>query len=296
MTTDTARTTGTAVLERATPGVGGRSADEDLRAALEAGDLTVHLQPQTALADGRTVGVEALVRWEHPSRGVLAPRELLPVAERAGLHRPLAESVLDLALASAARWWSGRAPLPVSVNLAAANVVDATLTGTVAATLARHALPPRALTVEVVGDAVTAGGARARAVLHDLRALGVSVSVDDYATGSRLLTAPGWLPVDELKLDPAVVAGVARDPRAAAVVRSTVALAHVLGLRVVAEGVEDAATLRALAAVGCDGAQGFAIAAAMPVDGFVHWLRVRGADRIPRYPAVPRPRDASRPG
>ena len=247
---------------------------EELRTALTAGELEVYLQPQVDLADGRVVGVEALVRWNHPTRGLLSPAELLPAAEQAGLLRPLTDTVLELALAAVARWWPTRR-VPVSVNLSAANVNDLDLPSKVAAALAAHGLPPEALTLELVEDTLMADPERGRQVLGELRRLGVRTSIDDYGTGYSSLAYLRHLPADELKLDRSLTADVDTDHRAAAIVEHTVALAHALGLRLVAEGVEDAATGAALAALGCDVAQGYAIARPMPVGDFLQWLRRR---------------------
>jgi diguanylate cyclase (GGDEF)-like protein len=244
---------------------------EELRTALQADQLVVHLQPQVDLVDGRVVGVEALVRWQHPTRGLLSPAELLPAAEQAGLLRPLTDTVVELALAAAARWWRSD-PVPVSVNLAAANVNDLDLPSKVAAALARHGLPPQALTLELVEDTLMADPERGREVLAQLRGLGVTTSIDDYGTGYSSLAYLRHLPADELKLDRSLTADVGNDPRAAAIVEHTVALAHALGLRLVAEGVEDEATGAVLARLGCDVAQGYAIALPMPVADFLHWL------------------------
>jgi diguanylate cyclase (GGDEF)-like protein len=244
---------------------------EELRTALDADEICVFLQPQMDLRDGRTVGVEALVRWNHPTRGLLSPAHLLPAAEQAGLLRPLTDRVLELALAAAARWWPDR-EVPVSVNLSAANVTDLDLAGKVTAALHRHALPARALTLELVEDTLMADPERGRAVLADLRASGVRTSIDDYGTGYSSLAYLRHLPADELKLDRTLTADVDRDPRAAAIVQSTVALAHALGLSLVAEGVETLGTGATLARLGCDVAQGYAIARPMPVDDFLGWL------------------------
>jgi diguanylate cyclase len=244
---------------------------EELRIALQSDQLVVHLQPQVSLTDGHVVGVEALVRWNHPARGLLSPADLLPAAEQAGLLRPLTDTVLELALTATARWWRDRA-VPVSVNLAAANVNDLDLPSKVAAALRRHGLPPQALTLELVEDTLMADPERGRQVLAELRRLGVTTSIDDYGTGYSSLAYLRHLPADELKLDRSLTADVDRDPRAAAIVEHTVALAHALGLRLVAEGVEDAATGAALANLGCDTAQGYAIARPMPVDDFLRWL------------------------
>jgi EAL domain-containing protein (putative c-di-GMP-specific phosphodiesterase class I) len=245
---------------------------EELRTALEeGGQLLVHLQPQVDLAGGRVVGAEALVRWQHPTRGLLSPADLLPAAEQAGLLRPLADAVLELSLAAAARWWPDRR-VPVSVNLSAADVTDLDLPAKVARALARHGLPPAALTLELVEDTLMADPERGRTVLGELRRLGVRTSIDDYGTGYSSLAYLRHLPADELKLDRSLTLDVDCDPRAAAIIRHTVALAHDLGLTLVAEGVEDAGTQAALAALGCDAAQGYGIARPMPVEAFLRWL------------------------
>jgi diguanylate cyclase len=254
---------------------------EELRTALDVGELLVHLQPQVSLHDGRTVGAEALVRWQHPRRGLLSPADLLPAAEQAGLLGPLVDAVLELALAGAARWWSLDAEIPVSVNLSAANVTDLDLPAKVAAALARHGLPPRALTLELVEDTLMSSPQRARTVLSELRAIGVATSIDDYGTGYSSLAYLRHLPADELKLDREFTIDLLTDARAAAIVQHTVALAHALDLRLVAEGVEDAATLDLLARLGCDVAQGFVLARPMPADDFLAWLAVRTPHPLP---------------
>ncbi|HEU4347891.1 MAG TPA: EAL domain-containing protein, partial [Actinoplanes sp.] len=228
-----------------------------------------------------TVGVEALVRWQHPVRGLLNPGDLLPAAEQAGLMRPLADAVLELALAAANHWWSPEAPIPVSVNLSAVNVTDLDVPAKVAAALNRHGLPPRALTLELVEDTLMTDPERARVVLGQLRALGVGVSIDDYGTGYSSLAYLRHLPADELKLDRAFTLDLTTDARAASIVQHTVALAHALDLNIVAEGVEDGATAAMLTALGCDIAQGFGIARPMPVPDFLAWLRQRSVAAAP---------------
>ncbi|MGY1739124.1 MULTISPECIES: putative bifunctional diguanylate cyclase/phosphodiesterase [unclassified Blastococcus] len=249
---------------------------EELRVALQGDELVVFLQPQMDLRDGSIVGAEALVRWNHPTRGLLSPAHLLPAAEQAGLLRPLTDRVLELALAATTRWWNDR-HVPVSVNLSAANVTDLDLPEKVAAALHRHGLPTEALTLELVEDTLMADPERGRAVLADLRELGVRTSIDDYGTGYSSLAYLRHLPADELKIDRSLTADVDRDPRAAAIVRHTVALAHDLGLHLVAEGVETASTSAALARLGCDVAQGYGIARPMPVEDFLGWLAAADA-------------------
>jgi diguanylate cyclase (GGDEF)-like protein len=244
---------------------------EELRVALTHDQLEIHLQPQVDLNLLAVVGAEALVRWRHPVRGLLSPAELLPAAEQAGLLRPLTDAVLELALEAAAAWWPERR-LPVSVNLSAANVTDLDLPAKVAEALQRHGLPAAALTLELVEDTLMADPERGRTVLGELRRLGVATSIDDYGTGYSSLAYLRTLPADELKLDRSLTADAATDRRAAAIIEHTVALAHDLGLSVVAEGVEDDVAGAALARLGCDVAQGYAIARPMPVADFVRWL------------------------
>ena len=253
---------------------------EDLRSALESDDeIVVHLQPQVDLRTGAVVGAEALVRWHHPVRGLLSPADLLPAAEQAGLLRPLADTVLDLSLSAAAGWWPER-EVPVSVNLSAANVTDLDLPRQVAQALVRHGLPAHALTLELVEDTLMTDPERGQRVLRELRRLGIRTSIDDYGTGYSSLAYLRNLPADELKLDRSLTHDVATEPRAATIVRHTVGLAHDLGISVVAEGVEDDATAQVLADLGCDVAQGFAIAHPMPVVDFRAWLAGARSARV----------------
>ncbi|MGY1840247.1 MULTISPECIES: putative bifunctional diguanylate cyclase/phosphodiesterase [unclassified Modestobacter] len=247
---------------------------EELRAGLARGELEVYLQPQVAAAGGAVMGAEALVRWRHPVRGLLAPADLLPAAEQAGLLRPLTDTVLDLALAAASGWWADT-PVPVAVNLSAANVTDLDLPAKVAELLDRHGLPPAALTLELVEDTLMSAPERGRTVLAGLRGLGVRTSIDDYGTGQSSLAHLRHLAADEIKLDRSLTAAVTSDARAAAVVRHTVALTHDLGLDVVAEGVEETATATTLAELGCDAIQGWCIAHPMPVADFRSWLQLQ---------------------
>ena len=241
---------------------------EELRDGLRTGQLRVHLQPQVALDDGRVVGVEALVRWQHPTRGLLMPADLLPAAVQAGLLRELGGTVVELALAAARRWWPA-ARIPVSVNLSAADVTDLDLPGKVAAALDRHGLPAEALTVELVEDTLMSDPERGRTVLQQLRELGVRTSIDDYGSGYSSLAYLRRLPADEVKLDRSLTTDLSTDHLARTIVEYTVAMAHALGLAVVAEGVEDAATAEVLRQLGCDRGQGYAFGRPMPVVTFL---------------------------
>ena len=175
----------------------------------------------------------------------------------------------------------------MSVNLSAANVTDLDLPAKVTAALARHGLPPRALTLELVEDTLMNNPERARSVLGEVRGARVATSIDDYGTGYSSLAYLRHLPADELKLDRAFLEDLATDSRASAIVEHTVGLAHALGLRLVAQGVEDLVTAEVLAALGCDVAQGFAIARPMPFDDLLVWLRAsQGRSALPVPAAV----------
>ena len=255
---------------------------EQLRAALRGDDpavngtLLVDVQPQLCLADGRVVGAEALVRWRHPGEGLLAPAAFLPLADNAGLLPSLADVVLDAALGACRMWWDAGHEVPVAVNVTVGDVLDPGFVERVVAVLGRHGLAPHALTVELTEETLLVDPPRAREVLSALRSLGVGVSIDDYGSGFSSLAYLRELPADELKLDRAFVADLARQlsptSRAAAIVRTTADLARSLGLRLVAEGVEDADTLALLGRLGCDVGQGYGIARPMPPGRFLTWL------------------------
>jgi EAL domain-containing protein (putative c-di-GMP-specific phosphodiesterase class I) len=259
---------------------------EDLRQVLtgehtRGGRLIVYLQPQIRLTSGRVVGAEALLRWAHPTRGLLTPSAFLSVAEAAGLMGRVTDVALEQALAVCRLWWDAGHHLPVSVNVTAASVHDNTLPQTISTALDRHGLPPRALVIELTEDTLMTDPPTARRVLDQVRRLGIGVSIDDYGTGYSSLAYLRNLAVDELKIDRAFTSGVADDPAAAAIVRHTADLAHSLGLRLVAEGVEDQMTMQILTALGCDLAQGFQIAQPMPSRAFLSWLGQHGEDALP---------------
>ncbi|GAB3300976.1 hypothetical protein GCM10027451_03740 [Geodermatophilus aquaeductus] len=256
---------------------------EELRAALDTEELVPHHQPKLDLRTGRVTGVEALVRWEHPTRGLLTPDVFLPLAEQAGLMRRLTLRVLERSLLDVRAWRDAGHDLSLAVNLSVSNLQDLALPDQVALLLETRGVPAEALVLEITEDVLMADAARSQQVLADLRRLGVRLSVDDYGTGYSSLTYLRALPVDELKLDRSFVTSLTRDPRAAAIVRSTRQLARDLGMTFVVEGVEDAATLEAVRRMGCDVAQGWHVARPMPAERFPAWLAgaaVRGA--VPR--------------
>jgi diguanylate cyclase (GGDEF)-like protein len=256
---------------------------EQLRTALDTDQLDNHYQPQVDLRTGAVLGVEALVRWEHPDRGLLSPALFLPLAEQAGLMRRLALGVLERALRDLRSWRAQGHDLTMAVNLSVSNLQDVALPDQVAMLLEAFDVPAAALVLEITEDVLMSDAARSQQVMAALRRLGVRLSVDDYGTGYSSLAYLRALPVDELKLDRSFVRDLTSDERAAAIVRSTRQLSLDLGMRMVVEGVEDAATLAALREWGCEVAQGYHIARPMTADTFLPWLAARGV-------SVPLPR------
>jgi EAL domain-containing protein (putative c-di-GMP-specific phosphodiesterase class I) len=247
----------------------------ELRAALAAGELVLHYQPKVAVDDGEVTGVEALVRWEHPRHGLLAPAEFLPLAERAGMMGDLTRWVIDAALQQARAWQDEGIEVRIAVNLAAANILDAGLPDAVAERLAKWGVPGDRLTCELSEHTVMGDPRRAHDVLDRLRALGVRLSLDDYGTGHSSLSYLKRLPLDEVKIDRAFVAGIVGDTNDALIVRSTIDLARNLGLEVVAEGVEGADVLDRLRSLRCHEAQGFHLSRPLPADALADWLLSR---------------------
>jgi diguanylate cyclase (GGDEF)-like protein len=239
---------------------------DDLRAAIAAGDLELHYQPEVDLRKGAVTAVEALVRWRHPRHGNIPPLDFLPLAEEGNLMRPLTSLVLDRALAQCARWRAEGRELAVAVNVSATNIMDAGFTDLVRHHLERHRLPASALVIEITETTVISDFERCRRVTAELAALGCVVSIDDFGAGFTSLPLLSRLAVGELKLDRTFLRGLADagSERDRALVRATIELAHNLGLKVVAEGVEEASTLDLLGTVGCDLAQGFHIGRPAP--------------------------------
>ncbi|HET9186881.1 MAG TPA: GGDEF domain-containing phosphodiesterase, partial [Acidothermaceae bacterium] len=245
-----------------------------LRYALEHDptQLVVHYQPKVNLLSGRLAGVEALARWQHPEQGLLMPSEFLPLVQRARLQQLLTERVLERVLAELPMWQGELRAQPVAVNLPAEAVSDPTLVDCVARLLRETNTPARLLQLEITEDFLMADLDGARDVLEKLRTLGIGISIDDYGTGYSSLAYLRDLPVDELKLDRAFVAPIMHDERAAAIVRSTIELAHSLGLTMVAEGIEDIDTWHRLVAMGCDVGQGYLFGYPQPTAELVHLL------------------------
>jgi diguanylate cyclase len=236
--------------------------------------------------------VEALLRWQHPSRGLLLPDEFLAAAERAGLMRRVANRTISVAFEQIRSWRNQGMPLTVAVNLSTTNLLDLDLVNTIERLLRNNDLPPDALIVEITESALV-DTVRSRNTVAALQQLGVRISIDDYGTGWSSLARLQDVSVDELKLDRIFVARLAHDPRSVAIVRSTVALAQSLGADLVAEGVEDEVTLEALRRYGCTITQGFVHSPPLPPDDLLRWInghapnrnksiRAGGRDRLSR--------------
>jgi EAL domain-containing protein (putative c-di-GMP-specific phosphodiesterase class I) len=249
----------------------------DLRRAIDIGELTLHYQPKVHLGSMRADGAEALVRWKHPERGLIPPDQFIPLAEHTGLIRALTRWVLDAALRDCRAWLDQGWKVSVAVNASMQDLHDADFPDLVRRTLSAHGVQPRYLRIEVTEGAMMADPARTREILARLRSLGVRVSIDDFGTGYSSLAYLKRLPVDELKLDRSFVRDLVTDKEDAAIVRSTIGLAHDLGLDVVAEGAEDLATLDHLAELGCDHVQGYVLSKPVPVQAFVEWLAMHSA-------------------
>ena len=229
----------------------------ELRRAIDEGELALAYQPKCNAATGAVEGVEALVRWQHPERGLLLPAEFVPLAERTGLIHPLTRYVLTTALADCRRRLDQGVEIPVAVNLSARTLLDRGFASDVEQLLAYWGVPAGMLELEVTETALMVDPERACALLDRLADVGVVLAIDDFGTGYSSLASLRTLPVHDVKIDRSFVTTMLTSPNDAFIVRSVIALAHDVGLRVVAEGVEDAATHAALAELGCDVVQGY---------------------------------------
>ena len=258
----------------------------DLRRAIAERELSLHFQPKTCLATGAHVGVEALVRWQHPEQGLLSPDHFVPLAERTGLVHPLTRFVLDAALGQCRVWLDDGLELPVAVNLSARTLLDRSLSTEIRQMLSYWKLPPRLLTLEITESALMSDPVRAAEMLAELAGLGVRVSIDDFGTGYSSLSSLRMLPVHELKIDRSFVRDMLTQPQDASIVRAIVDLGHTLGLSVVAEGIEDEATAAELARLGCDIGQGYHLGAPATAQRLHSELARPAGEWVPRprYP------------
>lgn len=229
----------------------------ELRSAIDKFELALYYQPKVDVRTSEIVGVEALVRWPHPERGLLGPGDFLHLVRRHGMMWPITELVVKKALDDAARWHAESIDVPVAVNLFAPLLADLTLPARIAAGLANRGLSAKALTVELTEDLLLGNLERTREVMNQLRKNGIRIAIDDFGQAYSAFSYLRDLPVDEVKLDHSFVAAITSDPRAAIVAQSVLNMANMLGLTTVAEGVENAETVASLRAFGCDYAQGF---------------------------------------
>jgi diguanylate cyclase (GGDEF)-like protein len=264
-----------------------------LRRGIERGELFLHYQPKIKLGSGQLTGVEALVRWQHPERGLVPPDAFIPLAEHTGLIGPLTMRVLDMALAQARAWADLGDRIPVAINVSARNLLDEEFGDKVAVLLEKHGVPAELLEVEVTESAVMLEPERSGRILAQLDKMGVRIAIDDFGAGYTSLAQLRNLPVSELKIDRSFILSMHSDPDSALIVRSMIDLGHSLNLKVVAEGVETAQDQDTLTGYRCDSAQGYHLCRPVPAEAFMRWLgehrKQTGAARVPIASTRPQP-------
>ncbi|WP_018140630.1 bifunctional diguanylate cyclase/phosphodiesterase [Thioalkalivibrio sp. ALJ7] len=250
----------------------------ELQGALDKGQLRLHYQPKVDLENRQLTGMEALLRWEHPSRGRIAPGDFIPQAERTGLIHSLTDRAIDLALADLAVLRGEGLEMPVSVNISARNFLDPGFAENLLEKVRASGLPPCALDLEFTETAVMADPDEVIAALQRLTDAGLKLSIDDFGTGYSSLAYLKRMPVTTIKIDQAFVRQMQEHSVDAQITQASISLARDLSLKSVAEGAEDAATLQRLYEYGCDAAQGFAIAHPMPLEEAITWAHAHGVD------------------
>jgi EAL domain-containing protein (putative c-di-GMP-specific phosphodiesterase class I) len=243
-----------------------------MRTALDQHAFRLYVQPKLALDTGVVIAVEALIRWDHPERGFIYPDQFIPFAEQTGFIRQLTLWVLNESARICSRWAAQGLQLKMSVNLSTLDLLDQDLPEKFSAVLQRHHVAPAVFCLEITESAIMDDPVRAQQTLEKLHAMGVDLSIDDFGTGYSSLAYLKRLPVDELKIDQSFVLNMEQDAGDAKIVKSTIDLGHNMGLRVVAEGVENLAVMRLLKDMGCDQAQGYFIGRPMSADSFITWL------------------------
>lgn len=245
----------------------------ELRQAIENNELVLHYQPKVDVKTGHITEVEALVRWEHPGRGLMEPDDFIPLAERTGLIKPLTQWVLNEALRQCAEWKQHGLDLGMCVNLSVSTLLDAKLADSIAGLLASHGVAPARLVLEITESMLMSDPPRALQMLTRLAALGLRFSIDDFGTGYSSLHYLSRLPVSEIKIDKSFVADMMGDDKGAMIVRTAIDLGHNLNLRVVAEGVESEEVLERLTELGCDAVQGYHICYPLSERYFSSWVK-----------------------
>jgi diguanylate cyclase (GGDEF)-like protein len=248
----------------------------DLRRALDTDQITLHFQPKVSLDTGELIGAEALARWHHPTRGLLGPDQFVGVLENSSLIHHFTTRVLQMALEQARAWRDAGHSIPVAVNVSTRNLLDKDFPDTIAHALASARVPGHSLCIEITENTLMARPERAIELLGRIRALGVRTAIDDFGTGYSSMGYLKVLPIDEIKVDRSFVRDMAADDSNRVLVESAIDLGHNLGLAVVAEGVEDDATLALLHRIGCDGAQGYYLSLPLAADDFASYLAHRG--------------------
>ena len=251
----------------------------ELRHAVEHDELCLYFQPKIDLKSGRVAGAEVLLRWQHPTRGLLNPADFIPFAEQTGFIRRLTRWTLDHSIAQGASWQRAGQALGLAVNISVDDIGDLRFDSRIAGMLTRHQLAPTLLTLELTESGFIEDPARAMLMLDAIAALGVSLSIDDFGTGYSSLSHLVRMPVHEVKIDRSFVQGLESDLDFAPVVRSAIDMGHGLGLKVVAEGIETQEAAVRLRSLGCDIAQGYLYAKPMPLAAFETWLM--GKERVP---------------
>ncbi|PWT72012.1 MAG: GGDEF domain-containing protein [Proteobacteria bacterium] len=244
----------------------------DLRKAIGENELRLHYQPKIDLRRGQVVGVEALVRWEHPERGLVPPSEFVPFAEQTGMIRFLTRWVIEEALSQCGAWYATGLALNVSVNVSTRDLLDRDLAPLIDQATRRHGVPAELLTIEVTESALIEDPQRTQETIRGLKQRGVRMSLDDYGTGYSSLANIQRLQFDELKVDRSFVTHMSRREKDSAIVRSTIELGHNLGLTVVAEGVEDPEVIAMLRELGCDFIQGYAVSRPLACNAVAKWI------------------------
>ena len=246
--------------------------EAELYDAMNKDELQLHYQPKIDLKNGRTVSVEALLRWNHPERGYILPEEFIPLAERSGLIHSLTKWVAEKALSQCSQWHQKNLNIGIAINLSARSLEDTNIIGTIHEALVTAGVPPRYLSIEITESMVMGDPLHAMHVLGKLDAMGVNISIDDFGTGYSSLAYLKKLPVNEIKIDKSFVIEMNQDPNDEVIVRSTIDLAHNMGLAVTAEGVENEITLNKLIDMGCTMVQGYYLCVPCSAAELTQWL------------------------
>lgn len=247
----------------------------ELRRAMERDELHLAFQPKVDARTGAVAGAEALVRWQHRERGAVPPMEFIPFAEKTGFIKPITRWVIDAAARQCGAWLARGVPIRVAVNISAQDLLDAGTPDAIVGALERHRVPARMFGLEITESGVMEDPGVAVGALARLRALGIDIAIDDFGTGYSSLAYVKRLDVSELKIDRSFIRNIVSDPKDRAIVLSTIELGHNLGLKVVAEGVEDEASLEVLGRLGCDTVQGYVHSRPLPAREFADWIASR---------------------